>query len=393
MPRQVKGPDGIVHSFPDDATDEEIGAALNESAPETPAGPPMGGWLPTAGGMVGSLVGTLAGPPGRLAGAAAGGALGKGAEMLLDDQPQSFGEGMRAMGGAALGQGAAEGLGMGAGKLLKAGAPRLYQSMLKPAAALRAEFPTVVNDAIDAGVGIGGRGIEKVGKLIRGSSQQVSDRIALMQRAGAPPVDMKQVVGKLVNTEQKIGQEPMRAAKLGQLSDIRSQVLSENPHPIPLVEAQKMKQGAQRVASQGYRQINSGADINRVPLDANMDIAGGLKEAIEQRVPGVGALNAHTQRLMGVEDALTAAEGRISNNQPIGMNALIASGVGAGTYGASGDSGLGTGAGLGVLALTNPYLASRLAIGADRFAPMASHIPNAARVAALLAALTEQQAP
>ncbi len=33
MPRQVKGPDGIVHLFPDDATDAEVAAALESSTP------------------------------------------------------------------------------------------------------------------------------------------------------------------------------------------------------------------------------------------------------------------------------------------------------------------------------------------------------------------------
>ena len=150
------------------------------------------------------------------------------------------------------------------------------------------------------------------------------------------------------------------------------------------------RQAAQRVASEGYRKVARGADINTVPLDANMAIARGLRKQIEQRAD-VGPLNEQTQRLMGVERALDDAMGRISNNQPIGMNALIAAGAGSATGLASQDPGVGGTVGLGILALTNPWLASRLAIAADRMAPAVGQIPNAARTAALIQQLSEQE--
>ncbi len=55
MPRRVKGPDGVVHEFPDDATDEEIGTALEslqkpyEPRPYTPQGTGKGIEAPEAG--------------------------------------------------------------------------------------------------------------------------------------------------------------------------------------------------------------------------------------------------------------------------------------------------------------------------------------------------------
>jgi hypothetical protein len=42
MPRRVKGPDGVTHQFPDDATDDEISAALDSLQPSSPA-PDTGG--------------------------------------------------------------------------------------------------------------------------------------------------------------------------------------------------------------------------------------------------------------------------------------------------------------------------------------------------------------
>lgn len=47
MPRLVKGPDGVTHAFPDDATDQEISAAL-DAAPTTGKGTPARTWADTA---------------------------------------------------------------------------------------------------------------------------------------------------------------------------------------------------------------------------------------------------------------------------------------------------------------------------------------------------------
>lgn len=391
MPRRVKGPDGIVRTFPDDATDEEIVAALEAASPASPSGAPMAGVLPMAGGLVGSLVGTLGGIPGRVAGAGLGGALGKGAELFLDEKDDTLTDSLRQMGSEAVLQGGAELAGGAIGKALKAGAPRLMQSVLKPSKTLRQEFPTVAQDTVKAGTPIGAGGQKKVGTLISSTHQKVNDKLALSQRMGARPVDMKDVVPELQGVAQKVSKEPLDAgAKLQELSDIGGRLLQQHPTPIPLLQAQEMKQAAQRVASQGYKQLNAGAPINAVTPDANMAIARGLRKEIEQRAD-VAGLNEQTQRLMGVERALDDAMGRIANNQPIGMNALIAAGAGGATGLASQDAGVGGGVGLGILALTNPWLASRLAIGADRIAPAASHIPNAGRIAALMSQLENEQ--
>src|SRR5690348_6488485 len=185
MPRTITF-NGVTHSFPDDATDAEIAEALNGP---TQTKTPMGGMLPTAGGLVGSLVGgaggALLGPAGALAGrtmgAGVGGALGKGAEMLLDDQPQSISQGLSEMGQAGALQAAGEGIGIGAGKLLGAAAPRLMQSMMKPSMKLRGEFPTVALDAVKYGIPIGQGGLKKVGKLIGENTAKVNDKLQMME--------------------------------------------------------------------------------------------------------------------------------------------------------------------------------------------------------------------
>jgi len=426
MPKEIEI-DGVVHEFPDDFSDDDIAAALGGSAP--PSTPTqsltqkVAGMLPTAGGMVGSLVGRIggtvlgspvAGHGGAIGGAAIGGAAGQGYGELLKHATEIPGalmdvgrnmlnpetrnatmrggmEGM-AQGAANAGisgaiQGGLEAGGVGLAKGAKAAAPRFMQSMVKPSKAVRDSFPTVSQDMVDRGIAIGGQaGQPKVGKLLSKAGDAVNDKLQLAQRMGARPISMKDVVPSLQSVAQKVGKEPLDGgAKLTEVTDIGGRLLQQHPNPIPLLEAQEMKQAAQRVASQGYKQLDAGAPINSVTPDANMAIARGLREQIEQRA-NVGPLNEELQKLIGVDRALEGAMGRIANNQPIGMNALIASGAGLGAGMASGDIGTGSGVGFGILALTNPYLASRLAIGADRLAPAAAQIPNVGR-AALLAQL------
>lgn len=382
--------DGVVHEFPDDFTDADIQAALGTEEPSAPAR----GMLPMAGAFGGSLLGTIGGIPGRIAGAGIGGALGKGAEMLTDDTDQGFMEGATAMGTEGLKQAGFEAAGGVVGKALKAGGSRLFQSMLKPSKAVRQEFPTVVRDSIKAGVPVGKRGAEKADRLVTEAGQRTRETLASAEAAGAKPVNMRPVVASLGRTRAKVAKQPMREADLQTVRGVRNQALKENPHPISLTQAQEMKQAAQRVAGEGYSKIAKGGDVNSVPLDANMDLASGLRAAIERRVPAVAPLNQRTQKLIGVRRAAEDAEGRIANNAPIGLGMSTgiagAAGLGAGAF--SGDTTTGAGTAAAILALTNPALASRLAIGMDRAAPVASFTPQMLR-AALLAQLAQQDKP
>jgi hypothetical protein len=414
MPKEIEF-DGVVHEFPDDFTDDDIAAALGGGQSEPAQGKSLtqkaADMLPMAGGMVGSLVG------GGIPGAALGGAAGQGYGQLLKHlgeipgavmdvgrnlmNPATRGatiqggmegmtKGVKDAGISGAIQGGSEAVGGVLAKGMKAAAPRLMQSMVKPSKAIRDSFPTVAQDMVDRGVAIGGKaGQPKVGKLLTKAGNAVNEKLQLAQRLGAKPIDMNDVIPSLQSVAQKVAKEPLDgSAKLAEVTEIGGRLRQQHPNPIPLLEAQEMKQAAQRVASQGYKQLDAGAPINSVTPDANMAIARGLREQIEQRA-NVGPLNEEVQKLIGIDRALEGAMGRISNNQPIGMNALIASGVGAGAYGASGDIGTGGGVGLGIIALTNPYLASRLAIGANKLAPAARQLPNAAR-AALMAQLASE---
>ena len=104
MPQRHRGPDGTIHVFPDDATDDQIVAVLGgSSAPNTPAKPERT-WtdtavdaLPAAGGMVGSLIGGGKWNPLGATGAALGGGFGEASRQLINrvrgaEAPDTMGE-------------------------------------------------------------------------------------------------------------------------------------------------------------------------------------------------------------------------------------------------------------------------------------------------------------
>lgn len=352
----------------------------------------MGGPLGAAiGGGAGTGYGALIQHAGELPGAVADVARNvvTNPRATLSGFAQGAGEGALAAAKNAGIQGAFEGAGALLGKGLSAGASRLYQSVAKPAKALRAEFPTVVQDALQSGVPLGSRGATKADALLTQAGNATTAAVQRAEAAGAKPVTMRPVLKSLQSVEQNVANQPLREVDLGTLRTIRNQTLKENPAPLSLTQAQQMKQAAQRVAGEGYKKIARGGDINSVPLDANMAIASGLKTAIERRVPDIGPLNAQTQKLIGVNRMVEAANERIANNAPIGMNDALSVILGAGGYGAFGAPGLGAGVAMKVLG--TPAIASRLAIGAHRVAPMAAHFPNAARAALLARMLASQQ--
>jgi hypothetical protein len=293
--------------------------------------------LPHVGGMVGSLVGqSRGGKVGSVIGATGGGAVGNIAKQGIDaargrGEPTSFGERAKDVVTSAGLQGGLDAAGGAVGKALHAGGRALYgvgASMLPKT--IKQEFPKIAEAGYREGVSLTNRGVKKVGTLIKDASQGVRDKLSMMDRAGMPPVTIDDVAGATSRTAEKVGKQPIRAADLKTIDDMVAALRVENPGPIPLVAAHEMKQAAQRTAQDGYRILNRGMQqINRVPLDVNMDIARGLRTAIEDRVPSVGPANQRLQELIGLEQAGEHAAGT-AHFLPRALGAL-----GAGTLGLS----------------------------------------------------------
>jgi hypothetical protein len=287
-------------------------------------------------------------------------------------------------------QGAGQAAGLGARKALPFMARRLYQAHAKPSVRLRQEFPTLVEDAVENRVPIGDKGVVRAEKLVGESSDKADAMVAgasgtvgrgdILQHVPA------EAVGDAVDMLQGGGLGARMANMQGTLQRIGS------GQPLTVQETQAVKRFLQGQGEQYYKAAAADASLQsgaKSELAAKM--AQGAREGVERHVPAVGPQNAQTQRLIGVRRMAEAGTERVKNNLPtgLGMQTLISTGIGGAVGAGSGDSTKGTMAGMLALALTNPALATRLAIGINRVAPAAAHTPQAARAAYLIQALTE----
>ena len=384
MPRLIRI-DGVTHSFPDDATDAEISAALGAiPASNAEAAPKAKTWtdsavdaLPTIGGMAGGLLGgTRANPIGMLL-AGIGGAGGEGMRQTLsalqgrwDEVPPDIQAQIQAIITEGAKQGGMEGMGRYVlGPITKLFGRAMYRSALKPPKVVRDEFgaKAVTNTLVDAGVPISRTeaGTAKVEGLLRGAGKETADTISAAEAAGAPAVNMRPVVQSLDRTRGKVSERVVRGPARQQVDEFRNAALAENPAPVSLSRAQGMKQAEQDLAIQAYKAEARGAPVNSIETSMHEDLARGLREAIERRIPSIADKNKRTQDLIGALKAITAAEGRIANNNLIGMGDMLSLGTGMGAFAATGRP---SAAALGILqeVMTRPEIASRLGIALDR---------------------------
>lgn len=332
--------------------------------------------LPTIGGMAGGLLGgTKANPIGMLL-AGIGGAGGEGVRQTLsalqgrwDEVPPDVQSQITAIINEGVKQGGMEGIGRYVlGPITKLFGRAMYRSALKPPKDVRAEFGAkeVTDTLVDAGVPItrSEAGTAKVEGLLNQAGQDTAQTLAAAEAAGAKPVNMRPVVQSMDRTRGEVSGRVVRGPAMQQVQSTRNAALKQNPKPVSVTEAQKMKQAEQGLAVDAYKKQARGAPVNSIDTMLHEDLARGLRESIERRVPGVRAKNERTQALIGALKAITAAEGRIANNNLVGMGDALALGT-AGVGAAVGGPEL---AALGIVqeVLTRPEIASRLGIALDR---------------------------
>lgn len=364
---------GAEQSIP--ASDVEV--LTSDSSTEPPRGRSMAlDALPTVGATAASLIaGGKSNPLGMLL-AAVGGAGGEGYRQALaamagrwDEIPPDVQSQMTAILNEGIKQGGMEGVGRYVlGPITKLFGRAVYRSSLKPPKDVRAEFGAkeVTDTLVDAGVPITRTeaGTAKVEGLLNAAGQDTAQTIAAAQAAGAAPVNMRPVVQAMDRTRDAVSKRVVRGPAVQQVQSTRNAALKQNPKPVPVSEAQKMKQAEQGLAIDAYKKEARGIPVNNIDTMLHEDLARGLRESIERRVPGIRAKNKRTQDLIGALKAITAAEGRIANNNLVGMGDALALGT-AGVGAAMGGPEL---AALGIVqeVLTRPEIASRLGIVMDR---------------------------
>jgi hypothetical protein len=370
------GPGGGLGTGPDTGADwSDIGPMIGSTI-----GSVLGG---VGGGVVGGPGGAYVG---ATLGAGAGGALGQGAQDLVQGRTPSLGD----MGDAGVKQGVLE----AGGRALGAGVGALGRGMYRGGVALlprtmKEAHPNIAATGLKERIALTKRGAAKANREVAGSATTARRMISDAEAGGAEPIDpatVNQAMGQ-------VGQRMRAEAALGLPDETptlraRSQAFSrQHMGGIPLTRAQELKEVAQDRSVSAYKARDRGAVINNNELLMDEAQARGLREALESRVPNLGATNARTQNLMGVRDAAEHAAGTghvLSRTTGAAAGALIG-GSGGGLLPA-------VAAAAGGLALTTPGGLTSTGLALDRLAPyIYKGGANAARLAAILAALAEDE--
>lgn len=345
MPRRVKGPDGIIRSFPDDATDSEIATALDGSSTITPATRPdetvwqarRRGFVEGAKGSLparrpvetGALLGGLLTAPmtggaslpvamsAAGLGSAGGAAAGSGVEQILTGRPKTaatVGTEMAVAGGTgAVGEGGGR---LVASALGKAGR-HLYRSALRPTATAIDKYGDLTQAGLDEMAPLG-RSPKIMGRMQ--TSKAASD--AMIRDAasrGAAPIPTSGIMRKLDPLVEKAAAREAAGEGGGELAELAEREMAlSTAHPsgqIDLMASMPIKREADVLAGTAQNQLRRGT----VPSDMTAQIRDAIRSALKegqetsvQQATGkdLGAQNARTRQLYGLARALRSAEHR-----------------------------------------------------------------------------------
>lgn len=314
----VRGPDGLIHQFPEGTTAAQISAAFageskqNGFTPDIFKGSPFTAplaneairkALPAAGAITGSVVGSPFGLPGMVYGAAAGGAAGEGARQAFS------GEKIDPM--AVAHEGAGQGLLEAGGQALVGPAAFLGRSIMRGAVraspSIQYQFPGYLEEIQKGGWLATKKGAAGAEAARAASGQNTKGLLQGAENSGtmfnSGPVT--QPVNDL------LGQYSLENSKKAVITKELQDWLAQYGGDITPTQLQELKQVAQKNAAPTFSMTNEG--VKPEALNASQQFWAALRRGAHDQldlVPGVSASDARTQALMGAEDALQAAASR-----------------------------------------------------------------------------------
>ncbi len=257
--------------------------------------------------------------------------------------------------------------GIARGALLGKTPAEAYQSALKPSTALsEADRANIVDTGLKEGIPVSKTGVDKLSGLIDDLNQQIADKIKTGAAAGAT-VNPADVAARTSGVTSKFATQVNPVSDLNAIDAATNEFLASRAQPlppgvsgppalepIPLDEAQALKQGTYRVlGGKAYGEQGSAT------IEAQKALARGLKEEIANQFPEIQGLNERESNLLDLQPALERAVNRIGNHQLLGIGTPIT--VGA-TKALTGSGALAGVAGVLKGVLDDPIVKSRLAI-------------------------------
>jgi hypothetical protein len=253
--------------------------------------------------------------------------------------------------GSIAGGGLVSKLGTAATKL----APGLYESALKPGTTIPlATREARIATGLEEGIPVSRTGSEKLAGLIDDLNEKVKAQIAADPNRA---ISRQAVAGRLMPTFERVSRQVNPEADVAAVAGAEQEFTRNFPAQIPAEQAQAAKVATYQELRKKYGQLGSAT------VESQKALARGLKEELANAFPELGGLNARESRLIGLDQSLERAVGRVGNWEQIGIGTPIAAGAAKAITG-SGAMGVGIGALASVL--RNPDLKSRLAISLNR---------------------------
>jgi hypothetical protein len=198
----------------------------------------------------------------------------------------------------------------------------LMSSALKASGQARAsgDAAKAIDTILKEGVNVSPSGNAQLRTLIDKLHGEVAEKIAAAPTA---TVDKSRVAREVFGTLKKFQEQVNKRSDVKQILASWKEFSDDFASKIPVAEAQKVKQGTYRVLADKYAKGGLPAIENEAATQAQMSMARGLREGIEEAVPGVGPLNARESALI---NALELSEKRVgvAGNRDLGGIAWLA---------------------------------------------------------------------
>lgn len=246
----------------------------------------------------------------------------------------------------------------GFSKVTPAMASKFYESALKPSTTIPAvQRASIVQTGLDAGIPVSESGAAKLSGLIDDLNQKIKAQIQAGAKAGQT-IDPTAVAQRVDQVAPKFANQVNPESDLAAIQASKDEFLRNNQNPIPVDEAQAMKQGT-------YAQLKGRAygELKSATVESQKALARGIKEELETQFPEIKGMNAQESKFYGLDNVLERAVNRINNHQLIGIGTPIVAGATGGVAGA----GPGVIAGVLKAVVDDPIVKSRMAIALSKF--------------------------
>lgn len=264
--------------------------------------------------------------------------------------------------------------------LLKGGAKRIVSSNLKVSETLRKRNPNVdiPQEVLNGGFKPGSRGFEQASTAVEGLGNKLT---SLVQGVGGK-FSLQPVLDKLDQLETQYLHSPNGAADLAAVRNARNELMQHQLYSKPVMR--QMPDGSWQevgrklrdqtapeidlMKKNTYAGLKGKYGVEKGPvIETDKAMGRGLKQILDDNVPGAQDVNAVQGRMIATRNALGEMAAREEKKYPIGLMDMVA---------LSGHNPI-----LAPLLLKHPTTAFPIAHGMNRLGTATSAVPMAARAA------------